>query len=193
MMCRIRTLLVSSFCSALLLTGAVVQAGEFPDDYYLSQEHRPIHSQIEGKPMPALNLSHWINTPDNKPVDFTGKILVLDFWATWCGPCVAAIPKNNALFEKYQDKGVQLIGVCMAQGQEKMEDVAQARKVVYPMARDVDNEAAKPWKIEFFPTYAVVDRKGTVRALGLRPDRVGQVVEKILNEQPASDGKEAGK
>ena len=81
---------------------------------------------MQGKPAPALQLNGWLNTKDLDLEKLKGKIVVLDFWATWCGPCIAAIPHTNEMMQKYADKGVVIIGVCHQRGAEKM--VATAKE-----------------------------------------------------------------
>jgi len=66
------------------------------------------------KPAPPLNIKHWIQPREQPPSgwqDLTGKVVVIEFWATWCGPCVAAIPHLNELSRKFQNRGVQIISV----------------------------------------------------------------------------------
>src|SRR5436309_2703130 len=67
---------------------------------------------MQGKPAPALVLKGWINSKPLTAADLKGKIVVLDFWATWCGPCIASIPHNNELAKKFADKAVVFIGIC---------------------------------------------------------------------------------
>ena len=105
-------------------------------------------------------------------------------WATWCGPCIRAIPHNNEVAKQYADKGVLVIGACGGGGEEKMPQLAKQHSIEYPVAR-VTEESTKAWGVKWWPTYAVVDRKGTVRAIGIKPDYVDKIVEAILKEQPA--------
>ncbi|MGC3960756.1 MAG: redoxin family protein [Verrucomicrobiota bacterium] len=180
----------SLLCAAgLILAGLLkASAGEFPDDWTWdsSKEQRDSHATLEGKPMPSLaGLSEWRNG-EIKSADLKGKVVVVDFYATWCGPCMKAVPHNNELLKKYKDKGLVVLGVCTSsKGQEKFADNAKEHGMEYVLARDAEQKIAKAWQAKYYPTYAIVDRKGVVRIIGLRPEHVESVVKKLLDE-PAS-------
>jgi thiol-disulfide isomerase/thioredoxin len=172
-----------TFCSVLF--GALtVFAGEFPDDWTWDDkpEYRADHAALEGKPMLALSVTDWINGGVTA-AGVKGKVVVLDFYATWCGPCMRAIPHNNAMLKKYADKGLVIIGVCTSdRGQESFVSNAKEHGMEYPAARDPELKSEKAWHVHYYPTYAVVDRKGIVRAIGLQPENVEAVVTKLLAE-----------
>jgi thiol-disulfide isomerase/thioredoxin len=145
-------------------------------------EKWPVHAPLIGKPAPDLGLSGWLNGEVGTR-QMKGKIVIVDFWATWCGPCKRAVPHNNEMQRKYAAKGVLLIGACGGGGEENMGAVAQATGLAYPTARTT-KATTEAWRVQWWPTYAVIDRKGTLRALGLRPDAVEPLVDALLFEQP---------
>jgi hypothetical protein len=91
------------------------------------------------------------------------------------------------MLKNYKDKGLVIVGVCTSnRGQEKMEQTATDRGIAYPTARDPQRLSEKAWQVHYFPSYAIVDRKGTVRIVGLKPSCVEQVVKKLLAEAPGA-------
>jgi thiol-disulfide isomerase/thioredoxin len=151
------------------------------------------HSKLLGKPAPKLELSEWIGK-EVAEKDMKGKIVVVDFWATWCGPCKRAIPHNNELSKKYADNGVLVVGACGGGQEENMQAVVTEHKMQYPTAK-VSKESTKAWGVQWWPHYVVVDRKGDIRALGIQPDSVEKVIEALMKEQgekPAANAANVG-
>jgi hypothetical protein len=94
-----------------------------------------------------------------------------------------AIPHNNEMLKNYKDKGLVIIGVCTSKnGQEIFAANARQHGIEYPAARDPELKTEKAWAVHYYPTYAVIDRKGIVRIIGLQPDHVETVVQKLLAE-----------
>ena len=126
--------------------------------------------EMQGKPAPKLALK-----------DLKGKIIVLDFWATWCGPCLAAIPHTNEMMENYADKGVVFIGVCAQRGAEKMADTVKQRGIKYPVATDSGTNAA--YKANSYPDYYIIDRNGVLRWADIANRDVEKAVKILLEEK----------
>jgi thiol-disulfide isomerase/thioredoxin len=170
-------------CS-ILFAALAVRSSEFPDDWTWDDEpaDRAAHAALEGKHMPSITVSDWINGGITS-ADVKGKVLVVDFYATWCGPCMRSIPHNNELLKKYADKGLVIIGVCTSShGQDVFEDNAKQHGLTYPAARDADLKSEAAWAVHYYPTYAIIDRKGILRALGVQPQYVETIVQKLLAE-----------
>jgi thiol-disulfide isomerase/thioredoxin len=172
-----------SALAACLLSATIAHAGEFPDAYYFSGDKRPAKLRaLEGKPASELKVDTWIGDATTI-ADNRGDVIIIDFWATWCGPCVASIPKNIKLVNTYGDKGLTFIGIHDANnGWDKAEAMIKSKGVNYPVAKDDGGQTTKAYKLQFWPTYIAIDRTGTIRAAGLRPGNVEDVVKLLLAE-----------
>ena len=169
---------------SLVLGVLGARAGEFPDDWTWDDKpaHRADHAALEGKPMPALDVTNWINGGITATA-VKGKVVVVDLYATWCGPCMRAIPHNNELLKKYSAQGLVILGVCTSsKGQESFAVNAKKHGITYPAASDPELKTKKAYAVHYYPTYAIIDRKGIVRVIGLQPERVEDVVKKLLTE-----------
>ena len=137
---------------------------------------------IQGKPAPALQVKDWLNGNAVSLGDLKGKIVVLDFWATWCGPCIVSIPHNNQVADKYRAQGVVFIGICHPKGMEKMAATVKEKGLKYPTAKDPDGATIKAYQVNGFPDYHVIDRKGILRVADCKNAQVEQVILALLKE-----------
>jgi len=119
--------------------------------------------------------------------NFRGKVVVLDFWATWCPPCKAEIPDFIKLYSKYKDDGFQMLGVSLDQG--GLKDVVPFIKdygINYPVVLGTEEIVSAYGGIRGIPTTFVIDKKGYVRDEfeGYRPAPVFEKdIEQLTKEQ----------
>ena len=112
---------------------------------------------------PAWKLKD-ITGKDVSSADFKGKVVVVDFWATWCPPCRAEIPGYIALQKKYADKGLVIVGISVDEdGAKSVAPFAKAKGVNYQMLLSTDDVVASFGGVEGIPTTFLIDRAGNIR------------------------------
>ncbi len=109
---------------------------------------------------PEITIREWITT-NNPDVSTTrGKVMLLDFWATWCSPCVKGIPKLNKLNDKYKDQGMQLIALSQDKSSDVVKQLVEDKNINYHVA--IDNGTADWYEIKGYPTMVLVDTEGKI-------------------------------
>lgn len=116
---------------------------------------------------------------------YKGNIVVLDFWATWCEPCLEAFPKVKRMYNKFKDKGVQFIGVSLDDDIENVRGFVKQEEIEWPQLFD-----GKRWKgtlpglyrVNIIPTMFVIDRESKIRYMGSKIESATQVVMTLLSE-----------
>ena len=112
-----------------------------------------------GQPMPKLSqLLPGATIPNS-----SGKVVLVDFWASWCGPCVQSFPALNRLQSKYGSKGLVVIGVGVDDDAAKYKAFADKMKVSFSVVHDSSHKAADFFSPPSMPSSYVVDRKGVIR------------------------------
>lgn len=128
---------------------------------------------------------------DGKAIDLQqlkGQVVLIDFWATWCGPCMAELPKVKAAYEKLHAKGFEILGISFDREKADLEKVLAQQKMTWPQCFD-DNEEGKKIGEEFgitgIPAMWLVDKDGVLRDLNAR-EGLSEKVEKWLAEKPSA-------
>jgi len=139
-----------------------------------------------GKAAPDFTLK---DTEGNeaKLSDFKGKVVLMDFWATWCGPCIQAMPHVQGLYEIYKEKDVIILGInSWERDKDKVNPFLEEHKITYRILLDSNNEVIGNYGVSGIPTFFMLDKKGIIRHLymGMPSDRqiIQQSVEELLAE-----------
>jgi thiol-disulfide isomerase/thioredoxin len=147
-----------------------------------------MNNLVEGKPAPEID-AEGVDGKRFKLSDYRGKVVVLIFWGTWCGPCMAEVPHEREMAEKYKDQPVALLGVDCDDDRAKALEVMKKEGITWPNWYDGEpgeGPIAKAYHIRAYPTVMVIDAEGKIRLRNGRGKELDDFVDKLLAEMKAS-------
>lgn len=106
---------------------------------------------------------------EHSPARQAGKVVLVNFWATWCQPCVREMPSIERLYRKYKARGLEIVAVSLDQGGEEVRAFAGKFGLTFPILLDPGHEARALYKVRGLPTTYLVDRQGRVAGYGIGP------------------------
>jgi thiol-disulfide isomerase/thioredoxin len=111
----------------------------------------------------------------------SGKVTIIDFWATWCEPCKKSFPKYQELYTKYKTSGLEILAVSVDDESGGVPDFAKNYGAKFPVGWDKGHKAADCFKPENMPSAYVVDKKGVVRFVhkGYHPGEEGELEKEV--------------
>lgn len=159
-----------------------------------------VDSYASADPAPEINVVEWIGQEPQPLSAFRGKIVLLDFWATWCGPCIATFPRLRDWHKKFAKDDFVIIGVTQYYGEQEGKRVSPLQeldylnkfkekyKLPYPFAVTPPGESNMKYGINAYPTTVLLDRNGVVRYIGIgagseESENLEDTIKKVVKEE----------
>jgi thiol-disulfide isomerase/thioredoxin len=159
----------------------------FPDSGLNAAIKQQIDAQKQMADLKTKPVELKFTAVDGKEVDLAkmrGKVVLIDFWATWCGPCVAELPNVLKVYEKLHDKGFEIVGISLDQDQAKLESFVKEKGMKWSQYFDGkgwQNDISSRFGIKSIPAMWLVDKKGMLVSNDARGN-LEELVEKALKE-----------
>jgi peroxiredoxin len=158
--------------------------------------------QLIGKPAPTIDAQD-IDGDAVRLNDLKGRVVLVEFWATWCPPCLAAIPELNDLYERFRDKDFEIIGVstdALREGNNPDQARSTIRQIVVDayipwrvvLDRQGQTSLASKFGVTEVPAGFLIDQDGQIVRVDLRGQDLNQAVAKLLGIEPEVDAAQAG-
>lgn len=155
-----------------------------------SVEELPVPSDIAvGKVAPAFVGPGLDGREVRVPGDFKGKVVLLDFWSTWCGPCMAEVPNLREVYGKYHEKGLEIVGICQNEEVDRQKVIDTVKKERMNWVHVYDGKAGKSepflrYGVGGIPEFVLLDGDtGVVLGVGMREEQIGKAVEREMRKK----------
>jgi len=139
-----------------------------------------------GRKPPAFTVNDLDGKPQS-PDRFQGQVLLIDFWATWCGPCRGELPNVKAVYDKFHDKGFSILGVSLDEDKDALQKFVKDQNMVWPQLFDGKgwkNEIAQLYGVNAIPRTLLLDRQGVIRHVNLRGPALEKAVADLVAAAP---------
>ena len=112
---------------------------------------------------------------------YKGQVVMVNFWATWCGPCQQEMPLLDQMYKKYKPAGFTLIGVNVDKEAPAVRELMARKPVSFPVLLDPANQVSKAYHVDEMPSSVLIDRKGEIRYIhrGYRPGDENEYQDRI--------------
>lgn len=113
---------------------------------------------------------------------YRGKIVLLDFWATWCGPCLAEMPFVKSTYQKYKNQNFEIIGISLDQDLNQLTTYLETNGITWPQYYDNGDQISNLYQVQAIPTTYLIDNKGIIRYANLRGNALENAVRQLVLE-----------
>ncbi|HEX5269844.1 MAG TPA: TlpA disulfide reductase family protein, partial [Gemmataceae bacterium] len=155
----------------------------------IAEKYRDVIPDLSvGRKVPEVT-SEDVNGKAVKLSDLKGKVVVLDFWATWCGPCKAMIPHEREMVQKLKDKPFALVSISADDDKQTLKEFLADNNMPWShWWSGSEGGPVEEWNVKYFPTIYVIDAKGVIRHKDLRGKELEEAVNDLLKEMEEKKG-----